>query len=196
MYKLLRSGWFLLCCHVALCINAEWRASSEVGVGLRSRASGSRRRWSSHSSEWKRSLRCLISSEEGRGENLLTQRTPQLQGIPVPPLATLGFICSNQKTSELPWSAPGLPTWDKWPVRKCRCYAFCWKLLEITLNSKPHWNMGSSSPAKPCVVPHFHPHAQDWLCEEALVGFQKFSVTTGHTSSLSLHALFLTEASS
>lgn len=161
-----------------------------MGVGLR-RPSGSSRRWSYHSSEWKGSLHRLISSEEERAKTLLTKRTPEPQGIRVPTLTTLGLICSNQKTSELPGSAPGLTawdkcpktwdTWDKWPVRKCHCYAFCWKLLEVTLNSKPHWNMGSRSPAKPCAVLIFILHAQDWLCEEALLGFQKFSVTTGHT---------------
>lgn len=36
--------------------------------------------------------------------------------------------------------------------KKCNCYAFRWKLLKITLNSKPNWNMRSNSLAKLCVI--------------------------------------------
>lgn len=166
----------------------------EVG---QSRARGLSRRWSSHSWEWKCSSRCLISSEEGRVKTLLTQRTLQLQGIHVPRLATLRFICSNQKTSEFPWSAPGLTTWDKWLVRKCHCYAFCWKLLEILLNSKPHWNMGSRSLAKPCIVLIFILMLRtDFVRRHCWDSGSFLLQLATPASSLSLHALFLTEASS
>lgn len=42
-------------------------------------------------------------------------------------------------------------------------------------------------PGQALCCSHFRPHAQDWLCEEALLGFQKFSVTPATlASSLSL----------
>lgn len=167
----------------------------EMGVGLRRRAGSSGRRWSSNS-EWKHSLRRLIGSEEGRVKTFLMQRTSQLQGICVPTLATLGFISSNQKTSELPGSAPGLTAWDKWPVRKCHCYAFCWKLIEITLNSKPHWNMGST--ARPSLVFSFLSFTlRAGFVRRHCWGSRSFLLQLATpASSLSLHALFLTEASS
>lgn len=118
-----------------------------IRVGLRNGAWGSSGNWSSQSLEW--SAFCSAESTVGREAwKASPQRTLQLEGIRAPRLATLGFI-SNQKTSELPWPPPA---WKKWPEGKCHCYASCWELLEITLSSKPHWNRGSSSLDKLCVL--------------------------------------------
>lgn len=54
---------------------------------------------------------------------------------------------------------------------------------------------GIQHPGQTICYAHFHPHTQDWFCEEALLGFQKFAVTSGHTCKSSLHALFLAGAS-
>lgn len=164
--------------YVSMSIHSEWRGVRWEGWGgLAARAEGEA---PTHQSE--RALCAGWSAVRRGGWKPFSHRGHQsLKESVSPHEQPWGSSVQTRKLLNFLDHLQGLTAWDEWPVRKCHCYVFCWKLLEITLNSKPHRNMGSRSPAKPCAVLIFILHAQDWLCEEALLGFQKFSVTTGHT---------------
>lgn len=163
-----------LACSSRLSVNtdADWRLAG--AVGLRNRAWGSSANWSCPSWEWKCRLPCMAAVRRGGWRAFSPPKDTAVRRNLCPQLSNPGVHLLKPDdfwASSICAQPQGLGDVTR---KKMPLLLFQLGTLRSDAECQTPLQRGIQQPSQAARYSPLRPHTQDWLCEEAPLGFQSF----------------------